>query len=343
MKILLTGGGTMGPVSPLLAVVPELRRRGDAIQFIGTPNGPERISVEALSIPFYALPAPKLRRYFSFRHFAVPFQMIISLIRACRLVKRIAPDVIVSAGGFVSVPVVWAGWFKRIPSVIHQQDIQPGLANRLMSPCASAITVAFEESLRHFAKGKARWVGNPVRDLTPVTDTLAVDRSVPTLFIFGGGTGAKAINALVSPALCDTMNVIHMTGSGRDGEPFEHDRYHRYEYLHEEMKEAFAKADVVVARAGLGTISELAALGKPAIIIPMPGTHQEANAVLLQQHSAAVVLSQKELTPESLVREINALLNNPEKMRTLRARIKEFYKQDAVQQFASIIHEAPGR
>ncbi len=334
----MTGGGTLGSVSPLLAVVEQLKAEGDKITFVGTVRGPERTLVEEAGIPFFTIVAPKLRRYLSLWHLAVPFQLGFGLWQALVIVARQRPQVIVSAGGYVAVPLVWVGWFFRIPSVIHQQDIQPSLTNKLLAPCASRITVGFESSLQDYPAKKTSWIGNPVRDLTPTTNRLKLDDSLPTVMIFGGGTGAKAINQLVTKELCDSMNVVHITGRGRGAGSFSHPRYHAYELLGEEMKEAYASAAVVVARAGLGTITELAALKKPAIIIPMPNTHQEPNAQLLKEREAAVVLDQRELTPESFRGQIQLLLGSSAQQEKLSTNLGALFPEESNQQFIKAIH-----
>lgn len=337
MKIVLTGGGTLGSVSPLLAVVPELKARGHELYFIGTQSGPEETVVEKAGVEFFHITAPKLRRYFSLRHVLMPFEMIIGVLQSFLLLMQWQPKVIVSAGSFVSVPVVLAGSFMGIPCVIHQQDLQQGLAIRIMRKYARKITVVFEETTKYFPKSRVEWIGNPVRDLTPTTNTIAVDASVPTVMIFGGGTGAAAINDLVSDRLCAFANVIHVTGVGKSVSAVKHARYYAFEFLNEEMKEALAKADVVVARAGLGTISELAVLGKPAIIIPMPKSHQELNADLLKRNSAAVVLAQKELTPESFAQSVEALIGDKQKQAALSKAISALVKPNAHQKFVEIL------
>jgi UDP-N-acetylglucosamine--N-acetylmuramyl-(pentapeptide) pyrophosphoryl-undecaprenol N-acetylglucosamine transferase len=306
--ILLTGGGTLGSVTTLLALVPHLQKKGYAVHWVGTVDGPERELVEAAGIPFSAIRAPKFRRYFTWKHLLMPYELVKGCMQAFQLLYAEKPAAIVTAGGFVSVPVVWMGWVRKVPALIHQQDVQLGLANFLMTPCATAFTVTFEASMKHFPRSKTLWTGNPVRDLTPTTHVFALDTSVPTVLVFGGGTGAHALNALVSTALCEIANVIHSTGKGKAAPAITHPRYHHSELLGEEMKEALRAATVVVCRAGLGTIAELSALRKPAIVVPLPGTHQERNAALLRKQHAAIVCEQKHLTPTSLVDTIRTIL-----------------------------------
>ncbi len=333
MRILFTGGGTLGSVTPLLAVTKKIQEDGHQIYFVGTSFGPERILVEAQNIPFHRLVAPKLRRYMTWRHFVLPFELVVSFFQAWRTLSRIRPDLIVSAGGFVAVPLVFVGWLRGIKSMIHQQDLHPGLANKIMAPFAKEITVAFERSLSDFTKGKATWVGNPVKDLTPTTNSIIIDSAYSTVFIFGGGTGAQAINELVTKEICEIANIIHVIGKGRGGGTFSHPRYQVYELLNEEMNEAYAHADIVVCRAGLGTISELATLSKPAIVIPMPGTHQEANTEMLEEYDAAVVLDQRILTPQLFQKEVATLLHNTEKQKRLGKQIHLLIKENSHQAF----------
>lgn len=338
MRIVFTGGGTLGSVSPLLALVSALQNIQAEMQFIGTTDGPERLIIQQVHIPFTAITAPKFRRYWSWRHLCIPFELFFGMLQSFVFLVRWRPDCIVSAGGFVSVPVLWVGWLLRIPSIIHQQDLQPGLANILMQPFAQTITVAFNDSLQYFPSHKSIWIGNPVRDLTPTTHIFSLDPAVPAVLIFGGGTGAQAINELVTAALCEYANVIHITGKGKSAQAIiTHPRYHAFELLNEEMKEALAKADLVVARAGLSTISELAALGKPSIIIPMPDSHQEKNAEFLQQHQAARILDQRTLTPQQFLSAIQELLQDSNMRTELSQNIHALHAPNASQQFVERI------
>ncbi|MEK7539872.1 MAG: UDP-N-acetylglucosamine--N-acetylmuramyl-(pentapeptide) pyrophosphoryl-undecaprenol N-acetylglucosamine transferase [Patescibacteria group bacterium] len=343
-KVLFTGGGTLGPVSPLLALVPELRDQGVEVEFVGTPDGPERQPVEQAGLKFYTLQAPRLRRFWSVHNLGIPFSLIRGLGQASRLLGQINPQVIVSAGGFVSVPLVWMGRLRGIPAIIHQQDLRPGLANRLMQHQAKVITVAFESSKIDFPKSKrVEWIGNPVRDLTPSTHSLHLDQQFPTVLIFGGGTGAQALNALVGKSLCEQANVIHLTGAGKKGPNFQHPRYHQFEFLGEDMKEALAVADVVVSRAGLGTISELAALKKVALIIPLPSSHQEDNASWLEAHDAAVVFEQSKLDPDRLTRNVTRLLTDQPLRTKLSKNISKITRPDAAHRLVEIILEQTQR
>lgn len=295
MRIMLSGGGTAGSVTPLLAVAEQLKQH--ELFFVGTPHGIERQLISDMT--YLTLPAGKWRRYFSLRNVIDPFVIIMAFYRAWYLMLKYRPNVVVSAGGFVSVPLVWAAWWCNIPVVVHHQDIRMSLATRLMKPFASLLT-------------KASDIGNPVRSLTVTTNSLQIDSSVPTVLIMGGGTGAEAINDLVTPELCKRYNVIHITGPDKTSafskQLQRSPRFYGFELLVREFPEALHKADVVVCRAGFGTISELASLGKASIIIPIPHSHQEDNAQFIEQHKAALVLSQSNLTPQNLIETIQQAL-----------------------------------
>lgn len=340
-RILCAGGGTLGSVSPLLAVVPLLREQDADVRWIGTRQGPERRLVEEAAIPFNWITSTKFHRFITPRLLIQPFALMVAIAQAKWYLLRWRPDVIVSAGGFTAVPLIWVGWFLRIPAVVHQQDLRPTLSNKLVAPFVKRVTVAFKDSLEHFGE-KAEWIGNPVRDLSSTTSILQLDSTYPTVLITGGGTGAQAINELVTAELCEFANVIHLTGRGREGnmEPIQHKRYHRFEFLGEEMKEALQKADVVVARAGLGTISELAALGKASIIIPMPHTHQEENAQMLAQHNAAIVLDQLQIEKKDFVERIKEVLIDTKQRVALQQQIHSLHKADAEIEFSHLIINA---
>ena len=335
MKIFLTGGGTAGSVTPLLAVAQQLRQH--ELWFVGTSHGVER-SLVPDHIHYLSVPAGKWRRYFSWRNLVDPVVVVVAFFYSLWLLVRYAPQVIVSAGSFVSVPVVWAAWWCNVPVVIHQQDLQVGLATRLMRLAAHQVTKAFPEiPLRD-----AVHIGNPVRSLTPTTQQFKLDTTVPTVLIFGGGTGAAAINRLVTPELCKQANVIHLTGKGKTGLAVTEltivsARYHQFELLTDAMAEALHVADVVVCRAGLGTLSELAVLKKPTIVIPIPQSHQEHNAKYFADHKAVVSLNQLQLTPTLFTQTILRLLADRAERQRLAEAIGQMNQVDAASQLAAMI------
>ncbi|MFA5125155.1 MAG: undecaprenyldiphospho-muramoylpentapeptide beta-N-acetylglucosaminyltransferase [Patescibacteria group bacterium] len=346
-KLLLSGGGTMGSVSPLIAVCQEIKKRQPEAEFlfVGTAGGPERAAVESYKIPFAVIASGKFRRYFSWQNFTDPFKIVKAFCQSIKILLAFRPQAVMVAGAYVGVPLAWAAWFLRIPVLIHQQDIEVGLANRLMSPVAKKVTVSFDISLRDFKRGRAILTGNPIReefshcDKDKSRELFGLRKDVPTVFFTGGGTGAIAINEVLDRALPDLMKfiqVIHVTGKGKKID-FSADNYHQFEFMTHEMTEALCVADLVVTRAGLSTLSELSYCGKPAIIIPMYRTHQENNANYFQQHNAAVVLSEASLNKKMLTDIISELIKSDDKLDNLSKNIKKMMPQTGAGAVADIL------
>ncbi len=332
MKIVFSGGGTLGPVTPLIAVIEELRvtahddTNTHEILWIGTERGVELPFLRKLGIEVVTIPSGKLRRYFTWKNFSDIRNSMRGFFAARRILKEFSPDVVVSAGGFVSVPVHYAAWSLGIKSVVHQQDVVIGLANKIMSWIATCITVSTEEHLKKFGGTRNRHVvytGNPVRSSVlagnreTAIELFHLQPDLATVFVFGGGTGADAINRVMDAVVRESggqFQIIHLTGSERRVTPISDvPTYHPYPFFMGEMAHAYAVADVVVARAGFNTITEIAAWGKPTILIPMYRSHQEANAAWAMAHKAAHVVGEMELTSENLLREIREILSNEEK------------------------------
>lgn len=329
MKILLTGGGTAGSATPLIAIAEQLKDHD--IIFIGTKDGPEREVVEAAGIEFQSFPAGKMRRYFSLRTPIDALKVVYATIKAYFLLGKQKPDAIVSAGSFVSPPFIWAGHWRGIKSLVHHQDLQMTVATKLMKKKATLLTKAFEE-----IPLEAVWTGNPVRDLAPTTDSINFPDDLPVVLIMGGGIGAQKINEFVNDRLLEFCNVIHITGKSKKGLKISSKNYQSFEFLTGQMNEALAKADIVVSRAGLGSISELSILGKPTILIPYQGV-QEENARYLEERNAAIVYDQENLTPEEFTKKIKELLEDKEKQKYLSENIKKINKPDAAETIAQKI------
>ncbi len=338
LPILFAGGGSGGPVAPLLAVAGELNDFAASGKvtlkalFLGTGYGPERAMVERAGWEFKAISAGKLRRYFSLKSLFAPFLVVIGFFQALRIIKRFRPFCAVGSGSFVQVPALWAAWVLRVPIVIHQQDAASSMANSLCAPIAKRITVTFEHSLQDFHQGlglyrerispKTVLTGNPCRseifdgNRAAGQEAFQLDPSWPTVLVLGGGTGAAPINQLIVsalPQLTRKVQIIHVTGRGKglaakqEAGASRWPRYHQYEFL-DNIGQAYAVSDIIISRAGLSTITELSNLERVSIIIPMPDTHQEDNAWLLWQNRAAIVLDQREITPGHLVKVITRLL-----------------------------------
>jgi len=348
MKILLSGGGTIGSVSPLLAVIDSIRKRQPEAEFlfVGTEHGPERALVESAGIRFQSIPAGKLRRYLSGKNVSDVWQLLRGVVSALRIMRQWRPDVIVGAGSYVCVPLGWAGWLCRIPVIAHQQDVIPGLANRLLARVAKKITVTFPTSKCSFPEGKTEVIGNPVRQSIIHAQPnrgraflhLSPDR--PLVVVLGGGTGSEMLNQLFLQAIGDILpraDVVHLTGPARTPSTFRHPAYHSFTFLTTELPDVLAAATVVVSRAGLGVLSELAALGKPTIVIPMPRTHQEANAATVAQAQAAVVIAQDSITPAQLGQRLISILEDHQYRAELGTNIHRLFTPDAADRLATII------
>ena len=344
---LMTGGGTLGSVTPLLAIAAELRKRDahTVVSWVGTPGGPERLVVESNRIAFHALASPKLDRYRKWSWPFIPVRLAASVAQSVKLLRQLRPHMVFSAGGFVSVPVAIAAWMLRIPVWIHQLDVVPGVANKMMAPFAKRISVTFEESAAAFPKKKTLVVGGMVRkalrqgEKDVAMKRYGFDETKSTVLVMGGGTGAAQINeafGVLRRDLVTKANVLHLVGRGKMLATLEEQgpNYVALEFLNEGMADAYAIADIVVCRSGLGTISELAALGKPAIVIPFHN-FEFPNAKALEDRKAAEVLWY--VTPQIIGQAISRLLEHPERREELSKNIRALFALNADER---IVHEA---
>ncbi len=360
MKIILTGGGSGGSVAPLLAVAETIKAQKPNVKFlfIGGKNGPEKQMAEAAGIDFVVIQSGKLRRYFSISNLFSPILVLAGFISAFKFLKKFKPNAVFGAGSFVQVPVIWAAWLLKIPSVIHQQDIEPSLANKLCEPVASKITVCFEKSLSDFFDGlgifykkskshKVELTGNPFRrgllkeQATKTSNQFGFNEDMPILLVMGGGTGSSFINRLIKeslPELTKIIQVLHILGE-RDEIKTSINNYHAARFI-SDMAAAYSIADFVISRAGLSSIAELSALGKVSIIIPMPKTHQEYNAELLAALKSAIVLNQKNVNKELLVRLIRKLMFDYKLQKMLSKNISKIMPKDSDTKIADIIIKA---
>lgn len=351
LKLLLTGGGTAGSVIPLIACVQKFREKKFDIDylFLGTQKGePERDLVESNQIPFKSIYGGKLRRYFSWRNFGDLFLIVLGFFQSFFIILKFKPNIVLSAGSFISVPVIWASWILRIPSLVHQPDLVPGLAAKLMSPLASKITITFEKSLGDFPSQKTLWIGNPVRseifqgNSERAWEFFKLEKGIPTVLILGGGTGALRINEVVKEALPELRKfcqIIHLTGKGKnigENQSFSQ-RYHVFEFLSKDLMDAYKIADVVISRGGVSTLSELAVLSKPAIIIPLPDSPQEENARYFEDQGAARVIFNQDLNSERLTQEIKKLIENKSEQEKLSENIKKIMKSQATKRLTEEI------
>lgn len=340
MKILLSGGGTLGPVTPLLGLVEHWRRNNENVDlfWVGTTKGPEGPLVVANDIRFISIASVKFPRYATPYWIAMPFLGIYAFIESWNLLRNERPDVIVTAGGYVSVPLVILGRIMGVPSWVHQQDVLPGMANKIMSRFANRVSVTFDSSKDFFSSSKTEVTGNAVRASIAGGDrdsgyrkfNLTPDRK--TILVLGGGGGSSWINESVSALagnLTEEWQVLHITGSDKyESVQVENQHYIVEPIIHDGMDDAYAVADLVICRAGLGTMTELAYVGKPSIVIPMPDSHQEMNAFQLFEHQAAIVVDQTETTPQILLNTIKGVMSDENSQMRLVANLKLTFPKD---------------
>jgi len=334
-RILMTGGGTLGPVTPLLAIVEEWQSQESVeVSWIGTRKGSERALVESMQIPFISIVSTKFDRSRWWTWWLIPIQLSIGCVQAGIELRKLRPDIVFTAGGYVSVPVIIMARLMGIATWVHQLDIVPGLANRIMAPFAKQITVTWPDSLEHFSQKKTTVVGGVMRhallhgDRDLACERYGLDKDKPILLVVGGGTGALSINQTmeaIGSDLLDEIQIIHLTGKGKMTQKLESmgEGYIALEFLGLGMQDAFAMADLIIARAGMGTIIELCALKKPTILIPLHNTDQLANARMVEERGAAEVLW--EVNPQILKQSIQRLISNDERQKRLSYRISALF------------------
>ena len=323
-RIVLTGGGTAGHVTPNIALLPKLQELGYDVHYIGSYNGIEKTLIENCQIPYYGISSGKLRRYFDLKNFSDPFKVLKGFSEAAKLLKKLKPDVVFSKGGFVSVPVVLAAKQQRIPVIIHESDMTPGLANKLSIPAASRVCCNFPETLNHLPKGKAVLSGSPIREelLTGSREKAlkftGLTGQKPVLLIIGGSLGSVVVNEAVRsilPKLLKKFEIIHLCGKGKlDQTLTAMNGYVQYEYISEELKDLFALSDIVISRAGANSICEFLALRKPALLIPLSAAASRGDQILnansFQKQGYALVLEEEALNGDSLYNALNTLWDN---------------------------------
>lgn len=323
-RIVLTGGGTAGHVTPNIALLPHLKKLGYDIQYIGSYDGIEKKLIEELGISYHGISSGKLRRYFDIKNFSDPFRVAKGFFQAKQLLKQLKPDIIFSKGGFVTVPVVQAAKTQHIPVILHESDMTPGLANRLALPAASKICCNFPETVSHLPEGKAVVTGSPIREELRHGNRLAAlqfcgfTADKPVLLIIGGSLGSVAVNQAVRsilPELLKSFQVIHLCGKGNlDDSLNDTSGYVQYEYIKKELADLFALADIVVSRAGANAICELLELRKPNLLIPLSAAasrgDQLLNAASFQKQGFSVVLQEEDLTSDLLLDSILNLYQN---------------------------------
>lgn len=323
-KIVLTGGGTAGHVTPNIALIPRLKELGYEIYYIGSYEGIEKRLIADFDIPYYGVATGKFRRYIDPKNLSDPFRVIKGLSEAKKILKEIQPDVVFSKGGFVSVPVVRAAASLKIPCVIHESDLTPGLANKLCSSVATKICCNFPETLTHLPEKKAVLTGSPIRAELKTGDRNAAmkfcgfDEEKPAIMVIGGSQGAQSINDCVRgalPRLLEDFNIIHICGKEKmDNMLLNQKGYKQFEYVKAELKDLFALCDLVISRAGANAICELVALDKPNLLIPLPTTgsrgDQLLNAASFEAQGFSMVVTEENLDEDVLVESVQELYCN---------------------------------
>ena len=320
-RIVLTGGGTAGHVTPHLSLIPHLREAGYDIHYIGTENGIEHQMIARFpDITYHAVKSGKLRRYFSLQNFTDPFRVIWGALQSIGLMRRLRPDVCFSKGGFVSVPVVFGAWLCRVPAVCHESDLTPGLANRICARFATKVAATFPECARALGS-KGVLTGTPLRpelfrgSRAAGLALAGFDGQKPVLLMTGGSLGAQSVNRCLREALPELLtrfDVLHLCGKGNLDESLMGTKgYCQKEFLSDEMPDALAVADVVLSRAGSNTLSELLALHKPMLLVPYPlgasRGDQIVNARSFEARGLSRVLMQEDMTADRLVTEVISL------------------------------------
>ena len=325
-RIILTGGGTAGHVTPNIALLPRLKELNYDIHYIGSYHGIEKELIEQFDIPYHGISSGKLRRYFSLKNFTDPFRIVKGLAEADKLIKTLKPHDIFSKGGFVSVPVVMAGKRRHVPTIIHESDMTPGLANKLSIPSATKVCCNFPETLEHLPKDKAVLTGSPIRQellsgnkVAPL-DFCGFTSDKPVVLVIGGSLGSGAVNNAVRailPELLKDFQLIHLCGKGKVDESLKDLKgYVQFEYVQNELKDMFALTDVIISRAGANAICEIAALRKPNLLIPLSASASRGDQILnarsFERQGFSIVIEEEELTNDKLLSSIRNLYDNRE-------------------------------
>ena len=327
-KIIMTGGGTAGHVTPNIALVPSLEKRGFEVKYIGSKNGIEKEIIKKNNIPYYEISSGKLRRYFDVKNFSDPFKVIKGIFEARKILSKEKPDVIFSKGGFVAVPVVIAASMKKIPVVAHESDITPGLANKLSSPFCNKLCVTFRESLKYVKDNKGILTGSPIREeifkgsRAKGLEICGFQNDKEVLFIMGGSLGSKVINDVIRENLDELLakfNIIHICGKGNIDTSLENIKgYNQFEYVNEELPDFMMAADYIISRAGANSIFEFLALKKPTLLIPLSRKASRGDQILnansFEKEGYALVMQEEEINKESFIKKIDELVSKKDRL-----------------------------
>ena len=367
MRVIVSGGGTGGHIYPALAVATHLRSQyGAEVLFLGSDDGLETQLVPAAGLPLATIKAGKLRRYISWQTVKGLMRVPFGVVQAVEVVRKFRADVAFTSGGYVAVPAGLAAYLNRVPLLMHQQDVPPNLSNKQVAPLATKISVAFEDSLAYFPQGRTLLLGNPMRqeilDIRQMAPMVARTRfglaeDQPMLLVTGGSQGARHLNQVVCqalPALLKVCQVLQISGKDLYNETLEQSngvladsdpaliaRYRLVPYLNEEMPAALQAADLVLCRAGASTLSELATLGKPGLLVPLPPaigrSPQEANAAMFERKRAGVVIKNADLESQFLAERVEYIMTSPELLASMMEAARSLARPQATQEIAEAL------
>jgi len=348
--IVLTGGGTSGHVTPNIALIQKLKAKGYTIHYIGSKNGIEKQLVEKQGLPYHGISAGKLRRYADVKNITDLFRITGGFFQSLSILRKVKPDIVFSKGGFVSCPVVWAAWVLRIPAVIHESDITPGLSNKLSMPFARKVCYTFPESKKYFSDQKSCHTGLPVREEIDSGSRLdglklcGFSDGKPVLVVIGGSQGSEFINRAVREALGELLKlfqICHICGKGNMNPGFDGlSGYKQFEYVDKELPDIFACADVLISRAGATVLHEILTVKKPALLIPLSKSASRGDQILNAQSFCSRgfcdMLMEEDVTKETLVTKIRELYINRNKyIKSMKSSVAG----NAVDNIISIIEE----
>ena len=349
-KIILTGGGTAGHVTPNIALLPALKEAGYEVEYIGSYNGMEKDLIEKEGIPYHGISSGKLRRYFDWKNFSDPFRVIHGYGQARSLIKKIKPAIIFSKGGFVSVPVVLAAKSLHVPAIIHESDMTPGLANRIAMRGAVKICCNFPETLKYLPEGKGVLTGSPIRqqllhgDRQKALEFTGLPGEKPILLIIGGSLGSVFINNAVRGALDELLErfeIIHLCGKGNLDHSLDGKKgYVQYEYISKELPDLFAAADLVISRAGANAICELLALHKPNILIPLSRNASRGDQILnansFKKQGFSYVIEEEQVNEKTLSEAIHYVADHKDEYKKA---MSESGQMDSIKKIVDLIKE----
>jgi len=351
-KIIFTGGGSAGHVTVNLALIPRFVQAGWSIDYIGSSNGIEKELIRSIPhVNYHSISTGKLRRYMNWQNLKDPFRVIKGVAQAYQIIKKQKPNIVFSKGGFVSVPVVMGAWLNKVPVIIHESDLTPGLANKIASRFSNVICTTFPETAQYIRPDKCRYIGPVIREEIRKGNADRARRRLgasarikPTVLIMGGSLGARKINEAIRaslPELTRSYRIIHLCGKGNLDSSINIPDYHQFEYLKDELPDVLALTDIVISRAGSNSIFEFLTLKKPMILIPL--TKQQSrgdqllNAASFERNGYCKVLHEEHLNRSSLISYIKEMADEKD---NYISNMNRFKQNDALHELYQLIVES---